>query len=243
MRTVLAATLLGWATLAFGQRPGVLIGTLDRPAGVTCVAAMNREAMQAVTGSWDGASGAFAVSNLAVGVDYDLRIDFEGARLEGVNLHVPPAEDPERTTLTTDDVAEIRAKILNMNQFEDRVEIMSLTGNGEHAAILMNKLRTKPFWNSRPGEVIWRVELWHYQRPEDHWLKVQDELFIIFYRERMPSIDLYNRKAIVFDPQLGGLRPEADTPMVQVGTVALPAAEPGIRLREAPGGDAGGRKP
>ena len=33
---------------------------------------------------------------------------------------------------------------------------MTITGNIQHAAVILNKLRTKPFYESKPGEVIWR---------------------------------------------------------------------------------------
>ena len=43
------------------------------------------------------------------------------------------------------------------------------------------------------------------ERPEETWVKVQDELFFVLHRERLPK-DEFDRKAVVFDPRLGGLR-------------------------------------
>jgi len=118
-----------------------------------------------------------------------------------------------------------------MNRFEDVVEILAVKGNIQHAAVVLNKLRTKPFYDSKPGEVVWRLELWHYERPEETWHKVQDEMFVVMYRERIPR-QVYDEKSIVLDPALGGLRPVAEEPKVNLGKVVLPPATPGVRLRE-----------
>jgi len=224
--------ILAGAAAAAAAATGTITGTVDKASAVTRVIAVNREAWVAYTGRCDAATGAFAIEGLPLETNYDCLFDYDGTRLEGVNLKVPPPDDPDNV-LTTNDIAEIRAKVLNMNKFDDIVEVMTITGTGERTAILLNKVRTTPFWNSKPGEVIWRVDLWHYQHPEDFWLKVQDELFLIFYRERMPSIEDYKKKAILFDANLGGLRPTVETPVVNLGRLALPAIAPGIRLRAA----------
>ena len=62
---------------------------------------------------------------------------------------------------------------------------MVVSGNCQHAAVLLNKKRTTPFYESKPGEMIWRLELWHFDKPEDDWIKSQEYLAIGFYRERL----------------------------------------------------------
>ena len=103
--------------------------------------------------------------------------------------------------------------------------------------MLVNKLRTKPFYNSQPGEVVWRAELWHFERPEETWVKVQDELFIVLYRERLQH-SAYKKKAIHFDPALGGLALTAERPAVSLKNVQLPEGAPGIRLQGKEGAGA-----
>ena len=79
--------------------------------------------------------------------------------------------------------------------------MLAVEGNIQHAVVLLNKLRTTAFVNSQPGEVIWRAELWRFERPDDTWVKVQDELFTVLYRERIPE-ENYRKKAVTFEPAL-----------------------------------------
>jgi hypothetical protein len=226
-----AALLLLLASRGAGGEPsGAITGTVDVPERLTGVAAIERQSGARRAGVIDRAAGRFGVTNLPLDLDYDLVLDAGAARLEGVNLRVPHSDYEEEQPLTADDIETIRSKVKTMNAFEDTIEFLAITGNVQHAALLLNKLRTQPFYNTKPGEIVWRLELWHYQKPDEIWLKDQDELFIIFYRERIP-LEVYRKKSLTFDPALGGLRPTAGSPVVDVGRVLLPAAEPGIRMR------------
>jgi hypothetical protein len=118
-----------------------------------------------------------------------------------------------------------------MNRFEDVVDILAIKGNIQYAAIVVNKLRTQPFYNSKPGEIVWRLELWRYERPEETWQKTQDELFTVLYRERTQRAE-YDKRSVILDPTLGGLQPTADTPKIDLGKVALPPYKPGISVRD-----------
>ena len=127
-----------------------------------------------------------------------------------------------------------------MSKFEDVVEILTVQGNIQHAAVLLNKLRTKAFYASKPGEVIWRAELWRFECPEETWVKCRDRSSnIVLYRERIGR-SVYDRKSLTFDPALGGLRLSRGRPKVDVGRIELPSAKPGIRLRSAKGERSGG---
>jgi hypothetical protein len=223
--------LLVTVWLALAARAGSITGAVDRADAVAAVQAINRETRKVFPGRCDAATGRFAVDSLPLGAEYDLAIDYAGARLEGVNLAVPPAEEAEdRQPMTEDDRKVVTAKVCGMNTFEDVVEILAMTGTVRQAAILLNKQRTKPFYGSKPGEMIWRAEIWHFEKPEETWAKRQDEQFVLLYRERLPRAE-YARKTVTFDPALGGFRPTAGTPVVGVGTVRLPAAEVGVRMR------------
>ena len=227
-----AAALLCAGPASGAEATGSIAGTVDKPEQVTAVAAVDRSSGQRFAGKLDMLSGRFIIDNLPLQAEYDCVLDAAGARLEGVNLKVPPSDYEEEQPLSADDIATIRTKALSMNKFEDVVEIMAVEGNAQHAAVLLNKVRTTPFVNSKPGEVIWRAELWHFERPEETWTKVQDELFIILYRERIPK-EAYEKKCVTFDPGLGGIRLSADRPRADLGRIVLPEAKPGIRLRKA----------
>jgi hypothetical protein len=103
-------------------------------------------------------------------------------------------------------------------------------GNIQHAAILLNKVRTKPFYGSKPGEVIWRAELWHFERPEETWVKTQDELFGVLYRERIQK-KVYDKKSLTFDPALGGVEITKKQLAMDLGEIKAPDKEAGVRLR------------
>ena len=115
---------------------------------------------------------------LPLGKTFDVVVDAGPVRLEGVNLKVPRSDFEEEQPLAKADIEALDKAAKLLNKFEDEIEIMTITGNIQHAAVLMNKLRTQPFYESKPGEVIWRLELWRFEKPEETWVKVQDDLFL-----------------------------------------------------------------
>jgi len=232
---ILAVFLLasGPASAAEPGGIGVITGSVIRDAGrVTAVAAVERKSGLKSPGRIDAKTGRFTIDGLAVGVSYDLVLDFGPVRLEGVDFHVPRSDYEEEQPLSADDVKIIAEKVRGMNQFENLVEIMAIEGNIQHAVILLNKLRTEAFYASKPGEVVWRAELWRFERPEETWVKVQDELFTILYRERLPLAE-FKKKSVSFDPALGHIELTAKAPRRDIGPVQPPPGGPGIRLRNA----------
>jgi len=217
---------------------GIIFGSIEKPDTVKSVAAILRDDPPATyPGKLDPKTGQFTIPGMPLDKSYDLIIDFaSGARLEGVNLRVKSTDfkdgDPP---LIKADEQKLKEITKGLSKFEDVHEFLAVGGNAQHAAVVMNKLRTKPFYESKPGEVIWRLEVWFYEREElnDPWVKEQDMLFIIHYRERLPKAE-YDKRAITLDPKLGGLRLTAKDAKIDVGKVGLPDGKPGIRLRNAP---------
>jgi hypothetical protein len=215
------------------DKTGSITGKLDASAGeATSVAAMNRSDGKRLPGKLGAAKGKFEITGLPLGAAYDLIIDFAGARLEGINLKVPRSDYVEEQPLSEEDIETIREKAKRMNKFEDVVEIRTIQGNIQHAAVLLNKLRTRPFFGSKPGEVIWRAELWHFERPEETWVKVQEELAIILYRERIQS-SAYAAKSHTFDQTLGGIELTREQTTIDLGVIKPPIAKRGIHFRAA----------
>jgi hypothetical protein len=209
---------------------GTIVGTLDHAAQVTGITAIDRETDKKYPGKVDAQSGRFTIAGVPFGAACDCLIDYDGVRLEGVNLQVKRSDYEEEQPLTKEDIETIKATTASLNKFEDVVEVLVVSGNIQHAAVVVQKLRTKPFINSQPGEVVWRLELWHFERPDETWIKEQDELFIVLYRERIQR-SVFDKKALTLDPALGGLRPTREKPIVDVGVVRLPKKEAGIRMR------------
>ena len=228
---VLLACLASTPAIAAEKAFGSITARLDQAADVTAVTALNRQSGKSFVGIVDVKGKKITVPALPIDATYDLLIETKEQLLEGINLTVPRSDFEEEQPLAKEDVAIIREKVFGLNQFEDQVEILAIEGNIQHAAILLNKVRTKPFVNSLPGEVVWRAELWHYQRPEETWLKAQDELFIVLHRERLQR-GVFEKRSVTFDPALGGIRLTEAEPKRDLGRIELPEAKPGIRLRK-----------
>jgi hypothetical protein len=228
--TALAACLA--FTPARAAETGTISGTIDKPKGLTAVTAVDRsgEKDRKFAGKVDLKTGRFTITGLPLKATYDVVIDIGPVRLEGVNLKVPPSDFEEEQPLTKEDVKAITKIARALNKFENEIEVMTVTGNCQHAAVLLNKKRTTPFYESKPGEMIWRLELWHFEKPDEHWIKVQDELAVMFYRERLQK-SAFAKKALTLDPALGGIKLTGKTAKVDLGKIVLPDGKPGIRLR------------
>ena len=209
---------------------GSIRGIVKQAEDIVSVKAVNRQSGKQFVGIVDVKAQKITVPALPIEAAYDVLIETKEQLLEGINLTVPRSEYEEEQSLAEEDVKTIREKVLGLNQFEDVVEILTIEGNIQHAAILLNKVRTKPFVNSLPGEVVWRAELWHFQRPEETWLKATEELFIVLHRERLQG-DAFEKKSVTFDPALGGITLTEDEPKRDLGRIELPAVKPGVRLR------------
>ena len=231
---LLLAVVLGWPGPAVAQVTPRITGLISPTKGLTGVAAIERKTRKKVVGKIvDAKTGRFAVAGLTAGRVYDLQVDFgQRCRLEGINLKVPRSDYVEEQPLAAEDIKVINTKVRRLNKFEDEVQILTIQGNIQHAAILITKLRTRPFFGSKPGELIWRAELWHFERPEETWLKRTDELFTVLYRERMQK-SRYVQKSVTFDGSLGGIAVTSKNPRVELGRIAAPSTKPGVRLRGA----------
>lgn len=215
---------------------GTIRGQLAAADSVSKVVALHRASGKTFPGKVDPKTGSFSIEQLPFKGIYDCRVDFPASRLEGVNLKVPRSDYVEEQPLSEEDLETIKTKVRRMNKFEDVVEIKTISGNIQHAAILLNKLRTRPFFGSKPGEVVWRSELWHFERPEETWVKVQDELFVVLYRQRMQHAD-YRKQSVTFDAALGGIRLTRETPQYDLGRIGLPHPQPGVHFRNAAAGN------
>ena len=234
--SLVCVSLVLQASAASATGSGSITGTVESKYSVTSVVAIDRSSGKKIAGKVDPETGKFHVDDLPLDKPFDVVIDFKPAagsgiwRLEGVSMKVPRSEYEEEQPLAAEDVATIKEKVLGLNQFEDAMEIFAIDGNIQHAAVLVNKRRTKPFYESKPGEIIWRPELWHFERPDETWVKVQDELFIILYRERIQQSE-FAKRSITFDSALGGIRVTAASPTADLGKIAPPESKPGVRYR------------
>jgi len=229
-RPLLLLLLLALAPAASAAESGAITGVA---AGATAAFAIDRATDKKYPGNVDPRTGRFTIEGLPAGTKFDCVLDFDAARLEGVDLKVPATDEDgnQADPLMPEDVEALKATTKALNKFDDEVDILAVRGNSAHAVVLVTKLRTTPFFGSKPGEVIWRPEIWHFEKPDETWVKVQDEMFLVLYRERIMRAD-YDKKAVTFDPALGGLGVEARNP-TDLGRIEPPKAMPGVRLRGA----------
>jgi len=213
-----------------GAETGSIRGSVDKARDITAVTAIDRGTDKKYPGTTDAKTGKFIIKDLPLGATYDCILDAGSVRLEGVNLKVPRSDYEEEQPLTKEDIETIKKTALSLNKFENEIEVMTISGNIQHAAVVLNKKRTTPFYESKPDEMIWRLELWHFERPDETWIKVQEEFAIVFYRQRLPKSD-FAKKTLTLDPALGGIKLGAKQKNVELGAIALPSKEPGIRLR------------
>ncbi|HEY7310096.1 MAG TPA: hypothetical protein VH643_12110, partial [Gemmataceae bacterium] len=223
---VLASTL----TPALKGETGTIRGKAAKADALTAVTAIDRATDKKYSGKIDAKSGEFTITDLPLGATYDCILDAGSVRLEGVNLKVPRSEYEEEQPLTKEDIETIKKTALSLNKFENEIEILTVAGNIQHTAVVLNKKRTTPFYESKPGEMIWRLELWHFEKPDETWIKVQEEFAIVFYRQRLQKSD-FAKKALTLDSILGGIKLDDKQKNVELGTIVLPSKEPGIRLR------------
>ena len=53
--------------------------------------------------------------------------------------------------MTKDDVKAVKEAVKALNLFENNVEVMTVVGNVQHAAVVLNKTRTTPFVDQCPA--------------------------------------------------------------------------------------------
>jgi hypothetical protein len=231
IRTTICLLLLALPVGA--AEKGSITGTITNPKVVTAVTAIDRgdETDKKYKGKIDLKTGKFAITGLPVGRTYDVVIDAGAARLEGVNLVAPPSDFEEEMPLTKDDVTQIKKICKDLNKFENEIDVMVVKGNCQHAVAILNKRRTTPFYESKPGEMIWRLEVWRFEKPDDDWIKSQEELGIVLYRERLQK-SAFAKKALTLDPALGGIKLTAGAKTKDVGKVTMPDGKAGIKLRK-----------
>jgi hypothetical protein len=224
-----ALCVLRGETLA--AETGTITGAVDKPANVTKLTAVNRADDKRFPGEINAKTGMFTIKDLPLGATYDLLFDIGGdVKLEGVNLNVPHSDYEVEQPMTKEDVEAITEAAKSLNQFENNIEVMTILGNIQHAAVVLNKTRTTPFVNQAPGEMIWRMEVWRFEKPDETWIKDQDDLFVVLHRERLQKAD-FDKKALTLDPALGGVSLSDKQANVELGKVVLPSKGRGIRLR------------
>ncbi|MCX7803703.1 MAG: hypothetical protein N3A38_00800 [Planctomycetota bacterium] len=196
---------------AMPEAAGEISGTIKPPDKVRRVLALDRDVRQKpiathveireFPASFDPKTGTYSVANLPPGA-YDLYIETsDGWRIEGVDLH-PAAEAPG--PLDREDADAVRAHALGMKTFEDEKRCLRIAGNSENAVLLMELIRRgRTSLRDREPFVIWRMELWFYEKRYGAWTRKEPSKVLRRFR---PAAAEFEKWVWLWDPVLGGIK-------------------------------------
>ena len=170
---------------------------------------------------------------------YDLRFRTASGIIEGWDDQVPESDYVEEQPLSAESKLTILKKMEKMARrgFADEVIVLDIQGNIQNAAVLVTKLRRRPFVGGtyQPGEWVWRVERWQWEYPEeDTWVPYQERPYYALVRKRLYKPQ-YEALHTSYARHLGGIVLTADAPDVRMGVLKIPRLKPGTRAVNADG--------
>ncbi len=182
-------------------------------------------------GRADGAR--IVIEDLPVPGKYDLKLEMaSGAVIAGWDASVPESDYVGDPPLEAASKQKIFKKLADkqFSAFSDRMWVLDIQGNIQHAALLVMKLRMRPFVGGayKPGEWVWRIERWHWENPEDHtWVPYQERPYYALIRERLYEKD-YRAKRICFARRLGGIALTGEQSAANLGRIKVPSPVAGV---------------
>lgn len=164
---------------------------------------------------------------------YDLRLETaSGGILQGWDASVPPSDYVGDPPLEASAIRKILAKQRDeqFSAFYDRVRVLEVRGNIQHAALLVEGLRRRPFTGGgyRPGEWVWRVDRFQWEHVlERNWAPFRQRPFYALVRRRLDA-EAYRSIAIAYAAHLGGLALTEARPERALGPFELPEVKRGV---------------
>ena len=152
----------------------------------------------------------FHIDNLLPNRQYDLIAwtkDGGGVetRWEGANMDYHRDIKPS-TPATPEDRKAIEAAITEPQQFYDKVRVLGIAADHQHATVIVELMRTRDFYADK-GDVIYRVELWYYENLFGGWAKDKNtERVLSRLRGKANALPA----SYQFEPTLGGITPAKD---------------------------------
>ncbi len=146
--------------------------------------------------------------NLLPETSYELALTLAGGTiLQGVNLnwYGLDASIADAAPLGDDDRKAIADLIKDPKAFENKQNILNMTGDNTRATVLVELIRDKDF-HASGGNIIWRVELWYFENQFGGWAKVVQQNKVL-RRERFKDQAAFEAATskIKWIPQLGGI--------------------------------------
>jgi hypothetical protein len=224
---LLAAMLVGiaWATVQNittdeslpKPQAGGIVGTITPAERIQSLELINRATGETwEPDTFDEETGEFSFDELPGDATYDLEIlTTDGAEFCGIDLSYVDSElmhlaqerrkamDVELPTsepFTMDDAELIAAAIAGDESFTDHSRYLYLEGQGDYATVLVELLRDTPFHDAADDVVIWRVELWYFQRINGAWGR--EQAFNRVVDRRRLTQEQWNALVVSYLPEL-----------------------------------------
>jgi len=198
---------------------GRLVGRIIAPKGqriVAIKALCREEGKDYRPSSWDARSGRFVFEKLPGDACYDIQLVTDsGRRLEGINLDYVDARllriaDKRREQLglppeaghkfTQADARELAKYVEDMKDFMDVRRVLYIRGHGRRATLLVELVRTRRFHARSNAEVIWRIELWYFERGRAGWRRVGGVERVV--ERRRLSAEQWSKLHVEYFPEL-----------------------------------------
>ena len=182
-------------------------------------------------GTVDGKTLVFA--DLPVPGRYDLKIETAtGGVMAGWDASVPESDYVGDPPLEEASKKKVFAKLADeqFSAFADRMWVLDVQGNLQSAALLVMKLRMRPFVGGgyKPGEWVFRIDRYQWENPDEQtWVPYQERPFYALVRERLQKNE-YEAKRVTFARHLGGIALTEETPEVNLGTVRVVVPASGV---------------
>ncbi|MFW6132888.1 MAG: hypothetical protein ACOC8F_03250 [Planctomycetota bacterium] len=181
---------------------GVLRGTLRPGEQVATLTAVNRQTQRTFKpDAFDRETGAFRFADVPGAGAYDLCLELrDGRRIEGVDLRFVDAELLELARVRRKQLdlpitpperfarRDARALLDYAAAHEDFMDIkrpLYVRGWGKRAVMLVELLRTRAFYDAG-GDLVWRVELWYFERRGGGWVRLANQERVLRRRRIQP---------------------------------------------------------
>lgn len=186
------------------------------------------------------AKGVIRFAHLPLTGRYDLKLTFDnGAVLAGWDATVPPSAYVGDPPLRPVDRAAIEKKLANdqFTAFSDEVRVLDITGNADHASVLVMKLRKRPTVGGPKGAKPWifRIERWAwYTGDGPTWTPWFKRPFYALTRERIRP-QAFRSLRLGYVRSLGGIALARQKPAVRIGPVTIGVIPQGVHALDANG--------
>ena len=152
-------------------------------------------------------TGEFRVTGLPDEV-YDLRLLIKGGRIDGADMRLPP-QDPSILIppFTPEDEKAIREVVAHQpKSFMNIHRVVFAKGCCTDAKAVVESIRCHVFHSGKKGDIIWRVDVWTFQKQTGAWVKLSNRpvLARIQAPREMP-VEKFEKLVWLFDGNIGGL--------------------------------------